>query len=847
LKKIIKYILIILAVIIVLIVAGVSLIAVFYEDEVKQYVVEELNKHINTGIDVGNVEFSVFRKFPDASLVFNNVTAHSAGQFNKNDFKDNADTLLVAENIYLQFNIIDILKKKYIINKVHVNNGRINILIDRKGNDNYHFWREQEEADPDFRLELNNILLTKVRVSFNNMEQDIRLLSYTDHLDIAGDFYTDEYSLNTDGKLVIEDFTLDDTEYVNSGNFAIQFGLDVRNDQYSINKGEVRVSDLRFDVSGKFSITEKSEADIRIKGRDIDLSSFLSLLPDKYDDITEKYGSDGNFYFTAGIQGEISKQVMPHIEASFGMEDGEISQRDSDIRFKKVYLIGEFSNGSKNRSETSYLHIDTVNAFLGNSKISGKYSVENFVRPGVHLDVNTEIDLADINEFFRIDTVEHVEGKLVSNVVFNGRLKDPVKFTSADFRNSKTQGTLALQDAKLKLKDSQYEYSGIDGGFTFNNNDIIIDSLSFDIFDNDISMKGYLKNILSYIMVEGQSLFIRGDISSSDFRMDDLMDSEDEDPFGAFVLPDDITFAVGLGVDHFTFGKFMAEDIRGKLLYKNKKLAVNSASLRTMNGMITGDAEITTNRDNDLILKTLSRVENIDIKKMFYSFDNFGQDFIMDEHLKGNITADVDLLSEWRNDLTVKEGSVIAESDVTITYGELIGFEPMKRLSKYIELSELEHVKFSTLKNKIIIRDRIVTIPTMDINSTAFNIVISGTHTFDNEILYKLKVLLSEVLAKKARRKKENREFGRIEDDGLGRTSLHLTIEGTVDDYRIFYDTKDLKEHIKESLREEKQELKQILKEEFGWFRKDSTLRINKDTVREKSPIIIEWDEEDPE
>lgn len=834
-------------IIVVLIIAGGGLIAVFYEEEVKQYVIEELNKYIDTEIDVGNVEFSVFRKFPDASLEFNNVVAYSTEQFNNKDFAGNTDTLLIAESLFLQFNIIDILNKRYIINKVHINNGKINLFIDKKGNDNYHFWKEQDDPDPNFRLELNNILLTKMRMYFNNNAKDINLRSYTGHLQIKGDFYSDEYTIRTDGKLIIEKFTLDDIDYINSRDVTLQLGLDVKNNYYAIKKGEVSVSDIKFDISGKFNIAETSYLDILINGKDVDLSSFLSLLPEEYKSITEKYGSDGNFYFKTSIQGEINKYRTPHIEIFFGVEDGEITKSNSDIKFTKVDLTGIFSNGKQNRPESSYLRLDSINAFLGNSKISGTYIIENFIKPEIHLDVSAEIDLADIIEFFRIDTIESVEGKLTTSVIFDGSIKDPDKFTSGDFRNSKTSGTLALQDVNLKLKDSPYLYSNINGGFTFNNNDIIIDSLSFNIFDNDISLEGYLKNILSYIMVEDQTLFINGDVSSANFKMDDFIDVEDENPFRAFVLPEDVTFSVGLDVDNFTFYRFNAEDIKGRLFYKNKRLAINSVSVRTMNGTINGDAEITTNNQNDLILKSVSRIENINIKKMFYSFNNFGQDFITDEHLKGNITANVDLLSEWRNDLTVKEESVVAQCDVTITHGELINFEPMKRLSKYIELSELEHVKFSTLKNTIIIRDKVVTIPKMDINSTAFNIVISGTHTFSNEIFYKLKVLLSEVLAQKAMKKKENREFGRIEDDGLGRTSLHLSIKGTVDDYRIYYDTKDMKEHIKESIREEKNELKQILKEEFGWFKKDSTLRSGNDKIKKKSPIFIEWDEDDPE
>jgi hypothetical protein len=46
----------------------------------------------------------------------------------------------------------------------------------------------------------------------------------------------------------------------------------------------------------------------------------------------------------------------------------------------------------------------------------------------------------------------------------------------------------------------------------------------------------------------------------------------------------------------------------------------------------------------------------------------------------------------------------------------------------------------------------------MDIHNNALNLNLSGTHTFDNVLDYKIKLSLSELLSKK--RKSQNNEFG---------------------------------------------------------------------------------------
>ena len=98
---------------------------------------------------------------------------------------------------------------------------------------------------------------------------------------------------------------------------------------------------------------------------------------------------------------------------------------------------------------------------------------------------------------------------------------------------------------------------------------------------------------------------------------------------------------------------------------------------------------------------------------------------------------------------------------------------------------------------------------------------------------------------KAKKKKKENLEFGYIEDDGLGKTSLFLTMKGTVADYKLSYDTKGLKEDWKKDLKQEKKTLKQVLNKEFGWFKKDTS--ITKQEKKEEDGFIFEWEEDEPE
>ncbi len=164
-------------------------------------------------------------------------------------------------------------------------------------------------------------------------------------------------------------------------------------------------------------------------------------------------------------------------------------------------------------------------------------------------------------------------------------------------------------------------------------------------------------------------------------------------------------------------------------------------------------------------------------------------------------------------------------------------------LSRYIEVEELENIRFSTLTNEIFIRNQEVVIPKMDIHSSAFDITASGIHGMNGEFNYRIRVALSELLAEKSRKPSEQEsEFGIIEDDGLGKVYLYLIFAGDSKESRIRYDRKGAVENRREQMKEEKKKLREILNDEFGLFKKD-TLPEEVSPGQHRPGFIIEWDE----
>ncbi|MGZ4054032.1 MAG: hypothetical protein ACXVPU_05415 [Bacteroidia bacterium] len=821
------------------------IIGYYYQDEVKEYIVGQLNKQLNTEIivDGKDIDFTVLKNFPLASVDFKNVKALEATQNKKKD------TLFTAGEISLQFNIVDVFKKNYHIKKIEIDNVNLKIRIDKDGNDNYHFWKPSTDTTSTaFSFALEKIVLKQVQFSFKDYKAKQNIDFLIKKSELSGNFSDEKYSLQSNSDFFVNFVKIDSTRYLSKRDIHSEIALNIDNVEksYKISKAKIKIEDIVFEVFGNIiNSNHEPVMNLGFRGKDIDIKSVLSLIPAQYKGKINDYESNGEFYLDATVQGSISKNQSPQIVADFGIKNADITQVKDNIILHNVNLKGHYSNGNKNTSEHSKFILRPFSATIDNGSIAGELVLDNLDNPSFNGKIKANFSLQELQKFIKIDTVETVSGQLNVDASFSGEGKN---ISSGNYENVTTTGDLLINGMNVKLKNDKLSFTNINGNFKFDNNDLAVNSFTGSIGNSDFELKGFFRNIIGFMLKENQDLTIEASLNSKNIDLNELLSNKDENSNSKskykLKFSEHINVNLNSEIQHLEFRKFDATNIHGVIKLKDKKMVVDPVTLSTMNGNITTSGLIDGTDSTKLLITCFSDVNKINITKMFESFENFGQASITDKNLKGLATAKIQFASMLSPELHMDLDKLYAGIDMTIENGELNNVESMKNLSRFIELKDLENIKFSTLKNQIEIKNQIINIPKMEVKSSAINLTASGTHSFNNEINYKIKLSLNELLSKKAKKaKKENDEFGEVADDGLGRTNIFLSMTGTVDHPVIKYDSKSAVQNVKLDLKVEKQTLKTILKDEFGLFKKDSTLNSKKPVQDTK--FIIKWDEAD--
>jgi hypothetical protein len=317
-------------------------------------------------------------------------------------------------------------------------------------------------------------------------------------------------------------------------------------------------------------------------------------------------------------------------------------------------------------------------------------------------------------------------------------------------------------------------------------------------------------------------------------------------------LPPRVDCELNSSIGEFRFGKFAARDIRGIIRIQRGDLLIDPLTFNTAEGKLSTRVAMATLPDGNFQVSSISEFNNINIQQLFIEFDNFGQTFITDKNLRGKATARISIDMPVSSSLHIDQNKLIGLVDIAIDDGQLIGLESLQEVADYLrnnkwaapfvntdKLSErLRDIRFSRLENVIEIRNRKITIPQMDIRSSAMDISAQGKHDFDNNIDYTLGFRLRDILVQKS----HDDEV----DDGLGRL-IYVYMRGNTNSPQFGIDKEAAKQNRQQQIAAEKQNIKALLKEEFGLFRNDPSVGNYKESAQQKqTTTTIQWDEFDP-
>jgi AsmA-like C-terminal region/Protein of unknown function len=817
LRKVIFYFVVIL----VLLVAGLAASVYLFKDSIIQRFIAEANKHLNTPITIGKIDVSAWQHFPHLSIVCTDVYIE--------DSHPGKDTLVWAQHLSFSLNTLEVWNGQYEVRGVQVKNSRTFLKINAAGKSNYNIVKKSDGGDGTISFQLKNVSLQNSKVSYHDRSAGQHHIFSSDQLGASIAIDGDQYKIEGQGDITTHQIGLDGRLFLEDKTFqAIAFvEYDDATKQVVILPSSLDLDKSSFSIEGTYFFKEKNTIDLETKGKDTDIQTLLSLLPQELSERFREYQSEGDVYFGMKLKGEISDEESPLISIEFGSTNASVFHPTYQSRITKANLEGSFASPPFSDLTKAELFLKNIRGELNGQPFEANFSLADFTNPLVALDFKGELDAASLLNFYPIPNVNSLTGHIKADFSFSGRTE--LLKSRATAQGVLTNGTLELTDLTLKAGPKKVSLTGLSGGLQFNNNDLALSNLKGKFENSDFVLNGFFKNIVAYLLFDNQPIGIEADLKSHFIDLDQLFEigfgDRSSDAY-EFTLSPNVNVNFNCDVQSLHYKKFKPRQIKGNLLIKNQMAVSRDIAVKAMGGSLTLNGIIDAKNPKAIDVVSSFKLNGIHVDSLFYLFDNFDQDFIQDKHLRGQAVADVSLEMTLDEKLKLFPETLIADVATVIKNGELNNFEPLQQLNKYLDDEGLNKLRFADLKNEIHIENKTVYIPQMEIRSNVTTIQLSGTHTFNQHIDYR-------VIAPLRNKKKidPDEAFGAIEQDSKGQSKIFLKITGTTDEYDVSLDKDAVKKKIASDFKKEVKELKDAFKlkgkqkkkelelsdEEFDW------------------------------
>lgn len=265
--------------------------------------------------------------------------------------------------------------------------------------------------------------------------------------------------------------------------------------------------------------------------------------------------------------------------------------------------------------------------------------------------------------------------------------------------------------------------------------------------------------------------------------------------FNVFSLPFSNT-AVQFDIAELHYHKVKIKNLKGRMrLKENHYLYVDTLRLDVAGGQIYLDGYFNGSDPKKIYFSPNMRFSNLDIDKLMIKFDNFGQDEMLNRNLHGLISGSLTGKLRLFPDLVPIIQDSEFEIDLMVKSGELVDFKPMLALSRFFSDKNLSRVRFDTLENKLTLKNGVLTIPNMNINSSLGFIEISGRQSLNADMDYLVRIpwqLVTDVGTKLLFGGKKREEIDPDREDAIVYRNqdkrvrfVNVRIAGNSDDLKI--------------------------------------------------------------
>lgn len=450
----------------------------------------------------------------------------------------------------------------------------------------------------------------------------------------------------------------------------------------------------------------------------------------------------GNFMIDGTVKGsyEPNRKRFPVMNTEVKLNNGYVQLKrlpDLPIEDIQIHTIVKSSRGSINDLSIEVLPINFKIAKEPFQLAASLYNLNNL---NYNITSKGTINIGDFYKIFKVDGID-VHGRIITSLFLKGLQSDALK---GDFDKLKNGGKFEVDNIRIHSEMFPYPLHIKKGIFKFFKEKMGFEKFVATYGTSEINMKGYLTNVIDYILKEdtlkGKFTFESPYFNVDEFMMFDSKGSAaktataSSSGTGVVQVPKNLNILFDATAQKIRYSEYNVEDFTGSLLVNAGRIDLQQTNFGLIGTKVSMNGTYEPTGFRKAKFDYAIQASEFDIQRAYKEITLFREMVSMAKDAHGQVSLDYKLKGDLDKNMFPVFRSLVGGGSLTLEDIEFKGFNLLGAIAKETNTKSLEEGKATDVEIKTTIKDNVMTIERTRMKMAGFRPRFEGQVSLDGEM-----------------------------------------------------------------------------------------------------------------
>lgn len=435
--------------------AVLIIVPVAFQGKIKEIVITEGNKLLNAEFGFDDLDISLLREFPKASVGLEGFWLKGVDEFA-------GDTLISVGNLEVAVNVMSVFGNSgFDVTKVLLEDTYVKAIVLEDGRPNWDVMKvasEEEEEDTtasSFSIQLQKVVVDNLNIVYDDRQGGIYADIANFNIRCSGDMAADNALLKLKAAIDALTFRMDGVPLLNKVRMSADLDVDAdfANGKYTLKENTLALNAIRATVDGWAALPADGpmDMDIKLNTSDISFKEILSLVPAIYAKDFEGLKADGSVSLHAFAKGQlVGDSIVPQFEAALKVSDGSFRYPALPTGVDNIEVMAKVGNPGGDIDLTE-VDVEKFSISVLNNPFAITAKIKTPISdPELALTAKGVLDLGEVKNVYPLE-----------DMTLNGRVRADMSLAGRMSYLEKEQYERFAANGSITLNDMQVELEGI--------------------------------------------------------------------------------------------------------------------------------------------------------------------------------------------------------------------------------------------------------------------------------------------------------------------------------------------------------------------------------------------------